>query len=149
MRANSSAVPSNAAATSEQFILAIHGISAADPTDEEDLLGILRSARLQESHWRLSLAILQDAFYCLHKYKRTRIPVHQQEFRDAEAWVNSDSVDWPFAFLVVCDALGMDAVYLRRGAAQWTIMRSNRNSLRDRGRIQIFVLNSNESMSNL
>jgi hypothetical protein len=34
---------------------------------------------------------------------------------DDEAWFASDAADRPFAFLVICQALGLDPDHLRRG----------------------------------
>ena len=59
---------------------------------------------------RLMLAVLESAIWVLlhRRLGRGRVA-------EAERWVASDSTDWPFAFINVCQALGLDPGYLRRG----------------------------------
>ncbi|HKA52401.1 MAG TPA: hypothetical protein VKJ47_01940 [Candidatus Binatia bacterium] len=67
----------------------------------------------------LMYAVLEDAVRCftkqfVEKKVRTR---HLAE--EAEAWFRSDDERWPFSFVNICAALGLDAQYLRQGLAHW------------------------------
>ena len=42
---------------------------------------------------------------------------------EVEAWLASDASDWPFAFVSVCETLGLDPDYIRRGIRQWAARR--------------------------
>jgi len=63
----------------------------------------------------LMLAVLEDAVICFHKFFAAQDIRQKNIFRDAKNWLWSDRVDWPFAYRNVCDVLGIDANYLRRG----------------------------------
>src|SRR5262245_56231062 len=60
----------------------------------------------------LMLAVLEDALRCIERGRRRRTFYARRLAADAEAWLRSESRDWPFAFLNVCDVLGFqpDAV---------------------------------------
>ncbi len=73
----------------------------------------------QEAEYRLVVALLQDAIECYQKHLRSRDPKARQLFVDAETWITSDDREWAFSFVNVCDLLGLNAGYLRRGLAQW------------------------------
>ncbi|HUK40146.1 MAG TPA: hypothetical protein VLX11_03855, partial [Candidatus Acidoferrales bacterium] len=40
-------------------------------------------------------------------------------FQETEDWVLDQGADWLFSFASVCDTLGFDPDYLRRGLLQW------------------------------
>src|SRR5260221_9877416 len=60
----------------------------------------------------LMRAVLADALDCLHlgagSTTRTRRLAHE-----AQAWVHSNDERWPFAFVNVCCALGLDPAAVR------------------------------------
>jgi hypothetical protein len=59
------------------------------------------------------LAVLNDA---LATYARDAAVPDRRRHRlaaDAEQWLFSDDRDWPFSFVNVCDALGIDVAWLR------------------------------------
>ena len=64
-------------------------------------------------------AVLADAINCLQKQGTTNGRDTQRLVREAEEWVFSDDLDWPFSFLNICAALGIDPGYLRRGLTRW------------------------------
>lgn len=47
------------------------------------------------------------------------VQVQQRLARDAEAWLLNDDVEWPFSFVNICAALGLEPTYVRRGLIQW------------------------------
>jgi hypothetical protein len=61
----------------------------------------------------LMYAVLEDAFLCYQKQfeSRARIP---ERSRAAEAWFISDDSRWPFSFVSVCHALGLEPQYIRK-----------------------------------
>jgi hypothetical protein len=77
-----------------------------------------RSA-LAEPERRLRLAILEDA---LRYYQQNAGAVGRRGralYEDAADWFASPDRSEPFAFENVCDALGLDAHYIRRCLRQW------------------------------
>jgi hypothetical protein len=66
------------------------------------------SAALQPEK-RLMLAVLEHAVWqLLHRPSDGQVV-------EVEAWIASEAVDWPFSFLNVCQALGLDAGCIRDG----------------------------------
>jgi hypothetical protein len=68
---------------------------------------------------QLMLAVLVDALQCLQTCVSGRTAVHRRRFAEAEAWVADRDAQGPFAFDTVCEALGIDADYLRTGLKEW------------------------------
>ena len=81
----------------------------------------LKPSRFVDPERRLMAALLEDAVSCL-----TRDPLrssHRQRkcLEEAQEWVSAaDSEDWIFSFSNVCETLGLDADYLRRGLNRWS-----------------------------
>lgn len=73
---------------------------------------------------RLLAALLEDAVSSLTFNKPRYSRRQQKDFTEAHAWVNekADS-EWIFSFVNVCEALGMDANYLRKGLNEWARLR--------------------------
>jgi hypothetical protein len=68
-----------------------------------------------EPEKRLMMAVLEDAIACYQKYAFARDPRGKAMFRDAEEWIEETGAGWLFSFENVCDVLGLNADYLRRG----------------------------------
>jgi hypothetical protein len=64
---------------------------------------------------RLMIAVLEDAVDVYRKLAGARDARRQQLFKDAEDWIESPDKDWIFSFENICDVLGIEAEYLRRG----------------------------------
>jgi hypothetical protein len=64
---------------------------------------------------RLMIAVLEDAVDVYRKLAGARDARRQQLFRDAEEWIESDDRTWIFSFQNICDVLGIESQYLRRG----------------------------------
>jgi len=58
----------------------------------------------------LVAAIFEDAVHCARRDGRA--VTHRQK-SEASEWIASERRDWPFAFVNVCDVLGMDAKVVR------------------------------------
>src|SRR5919197_638648 len=67
---------------------------------------------------RLMCAVLKDALDLLFKYDASEDRRGGHLFAEAQRWVQSDDAGWPFAFLNVCDALGLDPSSVREGLAR-------------------------------
>ncbi len=69
---------------------------------------------------RLMMAILLDAVECFQKHA----PRHQGKpdrlFRASQEWLFDDDLKWPFSFVNICDAVGIDPRYLRNGLKRWS-----------------------------
>jgi hypothetical protein len=76
-------------------------------------------ARLAEPEKRLALAVLQTVVYdCGAAAERAdgRARVRDRgAYRRAMAYVASCDRNWPYSFENLCDTIGVDAGYLRRG----------------------------------
>ena len=65
------------------------------------------------------LAVLQDAVTCLQCYVGNRHEGKRRLYLEAESWILDEHRLHAFAFENVCDALGLDAGFLRRGLMRW------------------------------
>lgn len=61
----------------------------------------------------LMRAVLEDALLCLEKQFVSRTRQTLQLAREAEQWVWSSDASWPFSFVNVCAALGLDSDCVR------------------------------------
>ena len=76
-----------------------------------------QTARLRPE-MRLMLAVLEDAVATFMRYRHARVARHRRAFREVREWIDSDDAVSPFAFVRICDAVGLDVAYLRRGLAR-------------------------------
>lgn len=68
---------------------------------------------------RLMVAILEDAVDVYRKQAGARDRKRRQLFEDAESWIESGDTSWIFSYENICDVLGVDAGYLRKGLRMW------------------------------
>ncbi len=73
--------------------------------------------RLQSPEAALMSAVLEDAFVCVARNVGARDGRRCRELREAHEWFSSQRRDWPFAFLQVCDTLGLDIDAIRQRVA--------------------------------
>jgi len=91
-------------------------------TTSSDSSGILPAQASVGARWdgdtsgprALMLAVLEDAVQCMEHGHRRRTFSARRLAADAEAWVRSDSRDWPFSFVNVCEVLGFEANAVRK-----------------------------------
>ncbi len=74
---------------------------------------------VKEPERRLRLAILKDALRYFQRFHDTTDHRERALFEDAADWFASPDRSEPFAFENVCDALGLDPDYVRRGLRRW------------------------------
>ncbi|OGP19408.1 MAG: hypothetical protein A2038_02255 [Deltaproteobacteria bacterium GWA2_57_13] len=77
-----------------------------------------RKAHLEPER-RLMLAVLEDAVACFQKYVSARDSKGKGTFRDAEEWILEEERDWLFSFNNICEVLGFDPQYVRKGLMRW------------------------------
>ena len=68
---------------------------------------------------RLMIAVLEDAVDVYRKQMGAREARGQQLFCEAEQWIEDPDRTWLFSFQNICDVLGLDPDYLRRGLHAW------------------------------
>ncbi len=72
------------------------------------------AARLRMSgECRLLWAILEDARECYLHYVNNLSDNAQQQFREAEEWIDSDEEEWLCSFISICRAFQIEPDYLR------------------------------------
>ena len=64
-------------------------------------------------------AVLADAIGCFLKYRFSTSNRSRRCFREAEAWLMFEPKEGPFSFESICETLGLDPGYLRRGLRLW------------------------------
>ena len=68
---------------------------------------------------RLMLAVLEDAVGAFQKYVNARERSSLRLFSEVEEWFDSDDQEWPYSFVNISQALGLDVAYMRRGLGRW------------------------------
>lgn len=87
----------------------------------EQFYATLRRSQHSDPELRLMAAILEDAVSCLSKDPRTWARHHRKSAQEAESWINTTGEEeWIFSFNNVCETLGLDPNYMRRGLHRWT-----------------------------
>ena len=63
-------------------------------------------------------AVLEDALLCLQGHFISMGRRGRRLAQEAEAWFLSEDVHWPFAFISICEVLGLDPVAVREALLQ-------------------------------
>lgn len=85
----------------------------------EQFLDTFRRKLLLEPEKKLMLAMLEDGVACFQKSLLARDGKGKAQFRDAEQWIFHGGESGIFSFELVCESLGLEPNYLRRGLKQW------------------------------
>lgn len=93
----------------------------------------IRRRASSDGERRLMVAILEDAVDVYRKQAGARDRKRRQLFEDAEAWIESSDTSWIFSYENICDVLGIDAAYLRKGLRVWKVRAGG-----DRGQVVAF-----------
>ena len=97
----------------------IGSIFQPDTLVSEQYFQNLRLKTVLEPEMRLVLAVLEDAISGYQHYFHSRNPIHKRLFEEAKEWFLSSDDDGVFSFESVCDALEVNAAYLRQGLLRW------------------------------
>src|SRR3989344_3846221 len=98
------------------FFGSLFQIDAVMPTQ---FLAVFSGSRPACPERKLILAVLEEAFHCYQKYVLAKDARRKRLFREAEEWINSSDRSWPFSFVNICETLGINPEYLRRGMQAW------------------------------
>ncbi len=74
---------------------------------------------LRDPERRLRLAVLEDAVRYFQRYLDSTDRRGRVLYEDAVDWFSSPDRAEPFSFENVCDALDLDADYIRQGLCRW------------------------------
>ena len=77
---------------------------------------MFKNSQYREPERRLMVAILEDAVSCLSMNLRRCSLRQRKQYEEAKHWVTAEEEsEWIFSFRNICEVLGMDPSYLRRG----------------------------------
>jgi hypothetical protein len=68
---------------------------------------------------RLLLAVLEEAVGTFQRHLGTTERHSRATFADVEVWFASEDATWLYSFVGICDALEIDATYVRSGLRRW------------------------------
>lgn len=95
-----------------------HALVIVDPVEVE-LLRNLSSKTTREGEEALMLAVLQDAIADFQEYILAKDKKGKELFQEAEAWILEKNGDSIFSFEYICEILGLEPNYLRKGLLDW------------------------------
>lgn len=98
----------------------VPSLLGSDSVAAHQYFDTFRRSEHLESEQALLLAILEDAIHCLRKYRAAKDRLGRERFQEAEAWLMRQGNDWIFSFDNVCELLGLDPEYIRRGVQEWS-----------------------------
>ena len=98
-------------------------------------LETLRRKTLIEPEKRLILAVLEDAINCFQVNVIAQNARRKKLFNETEDWIMEQDNDWIFSFVSICEVLGLNPEYVRRGLLRWKEKKLARNpTLHSRGK---------------
>src|SRR5258705_13883161 len=103
------------------------GVFAPDTLLPGQYFDRIRRGKDLTGEQRLMIAVLDSAVADYLKHAAARDHIRQGLFAEAERWVESTDRSQLYAFETICDHLGLDVEYVRRGLRGW------RERARDRG----------------
>jgi hypothetical protein len=95
-----------------------HSLFHSDPLSSNEFFETFKTKVYLEPERFLMLAVLQDAITCLEKYAAFGSGGNKRLFDEAIDWILSEDGDWLFSFNNVCEAVGLNAAYVRRRLIQ-------------------------------
>lgn len=78
-----------------------------------------RMKTVVEPERALLLAVLSEAIDTFRRFAFSRSVRGQRLFHQAREWLWDDGTDYFFSCRNICELMGLDACYLRRGLLQW------------------------------
>ena len=95
----------------------------------EQFYTMFKKSPYREPERRLMVAILEDAVSCLSTDLSECNFRQRRQYEEAKDWITTDEEDeWIFSFRNICEFLGMDPSYLRRGLIRQTTSSPGRSS---------------------
>jgi hypothetical protein len=68
---------------------------------------------------RLMFAVIEDAIDTYRKHAAATRREHRELFEEAERWIASADRSYLYTFETICDYLGLESEYVRRGLHAW------------------------------
>jgi hypothetical protein len=78
-----------------------------------------RSGRKIRPEEVLAIAVIRDALHTLERYALAENRAARKLVAEVEGWFACNDADHPFAFVSICDALGLEVAYVRSGLRHW------------------------------
>jgi hypothetical protein len=103
------------------------GVFAPDTLLPGQYFDRIRRGKDLTGEQRLMIAVLELAVEDYMKHAAARDRLRQGLFAEADRWIESTDRSWLYAFETICDHLGLDVDYIRRG------LRTRRERARDHG----------------
>ena len=95
-----------------------HSLFHSDPLSSNEFFETFKTKGYLEPERFLMLAVLHDAITCLEKYAAFGSGGNKRLFDEAIDWIRSEDGDWLFSFNNVCEAVCLNAAYVRRRLIQ-------------------------------
>ena len=86
-----------------------------DSSETQQFFDAFRRSEYLQPETALIAAILEDAIHDYRKYRGACDTAGKERFREAKEWLMHDGNAWIFSFGNVCEFLGLDPEYVRRG----------------------------------
>lgn len=119
------AAPSSNIADRFELSNPLYGEGKEHPLFQPDIIlpsqhrDTLQRRTQQDPEKKLMLAVLEDAVACFRNGLHARDHRRKELFKDSEAWIREENVDWLFSFEHICDILGVDARSIRNELLKW------------------------------
>jgi hypothetical protein len=91
----------------------------ADVLVDRYFFHVNRTKHPSEPERALLLAVLSEAIETFRKFAFSKSPRGQSLFREAAEWLWDKEPDYFFSCKNICEVMGLDPCYLRRGLMQW------------------------------
>lgn len=96
------------------------GVSEIDPTGEEvDVEAFFARDPFLEPERRLMFAVLEQGVEDFIKFANSQDDDERRRFHRTVRWIKSDDETWPYSFVPLCHALGVDERNLRGMLNRW------------------------------
>ena len=80
---------------------------------------LLQRPSEQTPELRLMAAVLEDAIRTFCRFAGSQALGSRRLFKETAEWFETSVVSWPFSFENICDALGLEAEWIRRLLRRW------------------------------
>lgn len=104
----------------------VFSLLGSDVLASEQFAETFRRREYLEPEKALLLAVLEDAVDCFLEYHAAEDRIGKARFQEAEEWIMQSGDAWFFSYENVCQLLGLNPEYLRRGLRQWSAKKIHR-----------------------
>src|SRR5262245_43963587 len=104
-----------------------------EPLLPSQYFGLIRGCRQFTPEQRLMVAVLESAVYDFQRYHMALHRRGKRLFHEAQAWLTSGDETGLFSCVALCQSVGIDPEYLRKGLAAWLLWEAKRRQGRRGG----------------